>query len=117
MEEIGVSSILAICMQKLSSFSLKDGEKNMLCIPNEKKGSTLEIYKQSILARVASSQTIFKIGLKVAMMKAWHFKGDASFVEVADNIFQIIFDTPGKMNHVDEQGPWIYEDYPFVSQH
>ncbi|KAK9133118.1 hypothetical protein Scep_012646 [Stephania cephalantha] len=88
MEKIDVTEALEACSQKLSLCSLKDGE-NALRISSAAKGPTLKACHQSILARVASSQTIFKKELKEAMSKTWHIKERITFIEVADNILQI----------------------------
>ncbi|KAK9151471.1 hypothetical protein Syun_009780 [Stephania yunnanensis] len=88
MDKIDVTEELEACSQKLSLCLLKDGE-NALRISSAAKGPTLKACHQSILVKMASSQTIFKKELKEVMSKAWHIKEGITFIEVADNIFQV----------------------------
>ncbi|KAK9125560.1 hypothetical protein Scep_014406 [Stephania cephalantha] len=48
------------------------------------------------------------------MLKAWNFKTETTFTDVAENVFQVFFNTPNAKDHVTKGGPWLFDDHLFL---
>ncbi|KAK9114262.1 hypothetical protein Syun_021059 [Stephania yunnanensis] len=90
----------------LHKCSLSKEEEDEAFSLEEVKGAESILGKHSILGKLAIVQKFSKGALRDAIVTVWKIKeNDIQFVEVSENIFQIIFSCPNVLTYALRFGP------------
>ncbi|KAK9109731.1 hypothetical protein Sjap_017791 [Stephania japonica] len=100
----------------LHKCSLNREEEDEVEITEEQKGEFVDHFKMIILGRLASIQSFNRGGLKDAMLRTWRVtKEEVKFLKISMHLYQIRFESIQVMSNALNFGPWLFEDYLFLT--
>lgn len=92
--------------QMFKDFSLTEEELDAVNILSTTTATTMEECRRSLLGALICEKHFNRTGLKESLQKMWNLKNEVRFIELTENVFQIIFQSQSSLRYVIENGPW-----------
>ncbi|PQQ05662.1 uncharacterized protein Pyn_36355 [Prunus yedoensis var. nudiflora] len=105
----GLSAILERCQ-------LHDYEEEAIIIGDEVKRDDVQGSELCLLGQLLTSRGFNRSALSRTLTQSWRLQGRVRFIEVEENVFQVLFNGEKELKSVLEGGPWLFDDHIFLLQ-